>query len=63
MQLEENHPDPIWGAAAIGRVIGRNPRQTFFLLESGLLPAKKIGARWVASKRKLLATLTDEAAA
>jgi hypothetical protein len=60
MQLEDNHSDLVWGAIAIGKVIGRNPRQAFFLLENGLVPAKKVGERWVASRKKLLATLTDE---
>jgi hypothetical protein len=60
LQVAEQNPDPVWGAAAIGRVIGRNQRLTFSLLERGLLPARKVGGRWVASKRKLLATVTGD---
>jgi hypothetical protein len=34
----------IWGAEEIGRVINRTPRQTFWLLEQGLVPgARKWG--------------------
>jgi hypothetical protein len=39
---------PIWGADAIGKVIGRTGKQTVYLLEKGLIPARKIGDRWVA---------------
>jgi hypothetical protein len=43
-----------WGAAGIGRVIGRTPRQTIHLLESGRLPAKKVGGYWAARVKALL---------
>ncbi len=45
--------DPIWGAKAIGEEIGRSPRSTFYLLESGAIPARKVGTLWVASRREL----------
>jgi hypothetical protein len=45
--------DLIWGVSAIGREIGRNPRQTFHLLDTGRLPGKKIGGRWCASRSGL----------
>jgi hypothetical protein len=45
---------PVWGARAIGRVIGRKPTETFHLLKAGKLPAKKIGASWVAMPSALL---------
>jgi hypothetical protein len=44
----------VWGAAAIGRVINRSPRQAVYLLEKGELPAKKIGGRWCGSRAKLI---------
>jgi hypothetical protein len=54
--------DIVWGAEAIGQVIGRKPRQAFHLLESGCLPAKKLGGRWCASRRKLIeAVVGDDA--
>jgi len=41
---------PVWGAAEIGRIINRNPRQTHHLLTSGLIKsARRIGGRWVAN--------------
>ena len=50
----------LWGAAAIGQAINRTRRETFYLLESGKLPARKLGSRWVASRRDLLAALRGE---
>jgi hypothetical protein len=58
--LAELIADVVWGAEAIGRVIGKTPRATFHLLERGLLPARKVGKQWVASRRKLLQALTGE---
>ena len=52
-------PDLIWGCSAIAEVIGRSERATFHLLKSQLLPAKRIGGRWCASRRKLLEALTE----
>jgi hypothetical protein len=45
----------IWGAANIGRELNRNARQTFHLLESGVVPgAEKVGNQWVVRRRNLL---------
>lgn len=52
-KLATDETDAVWGATAIGRVINRTARQTFHLLESGSLPARKVGRSWVASRRKL----------
>jgi hypothetical protein len=49
--------DLVWGCGAIGKIINRNNRQTFHLLESGALPTKKVGHRWVASCRRLASLL------
>ena len=57
-----NRNDLVWGARAIGSVINRETRQTFGLLESKQLPAKKVGGRWVASRQRLLNHLAGEAA-
>lgn len=48
---------PIYGAAAIGRVIGLNPRQAYHALENGYLAtvADKFGGRWRSTPRRLLA--------
>lgn len=49
----------VWGGDAIAKVIGRTSRVTFKLLESGQLPAKKVGNRWVAERSKLITFFTD----
>ncbi|WP_292500199.1 hypothetical protein [Mesorhizobium sp.] len=36
-------------------MINKKPRQAFHLLESGLLPARKVGNQWVAERGKLRA--------
>lgn len=46
--------DLIWGAEAIARAIGRTTKQTFHMLEKGSLPARRVGGRWVASRRQLV---------
>ncbi|WP_181166176.1 MULTISPECIES: DNA-binding protein [unclassified Mesorhizobium] len=60
--IASNPIDLVWGCAAIARVIRRTPRQTFHLLESGSLPAKKVGGRWVIERGKLLALFMEDAA-
>ncbi|MCK1619561.1 hypothetical protein IVA96_23890 [Bradyrhizobium sp. 159] len=47
MKIDNPETDLIWGAAAIGRVIGRTEKGAFHALESGRVPgAKKIAGRW-----------------
>jgi hypothetical protein len=43
-----NHQDEfVWGAAAIGPIIGRTEKGAFHALESGRVPgAKKVAGRW-----------------
>ena len=55
--------DLLWGAGAIAEAINLPVRATFHLLENGRLPARKVGKRWVASRRALIDALTGEAAA
>ncbi|TIP42437.1 MAG: DNA-binding protein [Mesorhizobium sp.] len=62
MKTTDNQPDLVWGCAAIARVIRRTQRQTFYMLENGTLPAKKVGGRWVSERGKLLAHLLEDAA-
>jgi hypothetical protein len=41
---------PVWGADAIGVLIGRDARQTHHLLNSGQIKsARKVGGRWTAN--------------
>jgi hypothetical protein len=66
MTIEESEPgaihDRLWGADAIAAVLNLTPRQTWYLLEKHLLPAKKVGGRWTASRRALLTYLDGEGA-
>ena len=45
--------DILWGVRAISEEIDRTERQTFYLLETGQLPAKKIGGRWCSTRTVL----------
>ena len=45
--------DLIWGAEAIALAISVPVRRAFYLLETGALPAKKVGGRWVVERSKL----------
>jgi hypothetical protein len=59
--LSENDHDVLWGVPAIARAINRSKRQTYHLLSRGVLrgAAKKTGGRWSASRRKLVAAVTE----
>jgi hypothetical protein len=54
--------DLVWGGEEIGRAINRTGRQAFHLLENGLLPAKKVGGQWCASRAALRRALIGEVA-
>ena len=54
--------DLIWGVAEIARLIGRTERQTYHMIQSGHLSVvKQVGARYVASRQKLIACFTEAA--
>ena len=57
---DKDADDLLWGVREIGKAIRRSDRQTYHLLMRGLLPGRKIGASWVASRRKLLAALMGD---
>ena len=52
--------DALWGASAIAAFIGVSRRRAFFLLQAGILPARKVGGTWCALKSALLAYLRGE---
>jgi hypothetical protein len=52
---ESDSSDLVWGAGAIAKVIGLPVAATYHKLEHGHLPARKVGAQWVASRKRLLA--------
>lgn len=54
--------DLVWGVGAIGHVIGRNYQQTYHMIRTGKLPAKQVGERWVASRKKLIEFFMEDAA-
>ncbi len=60
-EKEAEPPKPIWGAKAIGKEIDRSTRSTFHLLETGAIPARKVGNLWVSSRRELRRTLFGQA--
>jgi hypothetical protein len=47
--------DIIWGVEAIAKAISRSQRQTFWILEKKLIPARKVGRLWAVSRRGLRA--------
>ena len=50
--IDPEHLDLIWGAAAIAKELGTEPRKAYHLLERRRVPgAMKIGALWVLSRR------------
>ena len=51
--LAKQENDTLWGVQAIADFIGHNRRQTYYYLQEGLIPGKKIGAIWVGSKSKI----------
>jgi hypothetical protein len=62
--IDNESSDIVWGAAEIGRVIGKSKRQAFYLLEAGLLPGRKVGRQWCASRERLVrAVIGEESAA
>ncbi len=50
---DHREDSPLWGAKAIAEEICRSEQQTYYLLETGKLPARKVGASWVATRRRL----------
>jgi hypothetical protein len=45
--------DLIWGAEAIAETLNQKLRPIYYQLENGLIPAGKIGEKWVASRSAL----------
>ena len=52
--------DLLWGAQAIADYIGKNYRQTVYLLSTNKLPAQKIGATWIGHRAKIRARLLGD---
>ena len=61
--------EPLWGAPAIAAELFPNTTEseqksvlgkTYYMLEKGLIPARKVGASWVAERSKLRAFVMGE---
>jgi hypothetical protein len=59
---DDDLADLLWGAQAVADYIGKNYRQTVYLLSTKKLPARKIGQTWLARKSELRRALLGEAA-
>ena len=44
---------PVWGVKAIAEIVNLRPKQAYYLLEIGVLPATKVGGRWAALPSRL----------
>ena len=60
MEKDDEFADLLWGAQAIADYIGKNYRQTVYLLSTKRLPAQKIGAMWIGRRSKIRARLLGE---
>jgi hypothetical protein len=52
---------PVWGAPAIAEIINRSETKTYYLLERGYVPGRKIGKTWTSTPRELLAAVIGRA--
>ena len=50
----------LWGVKNIARAIGKPPRGVYHLLETGRLPARKIGRQLIATKEALDRFFADQ---
>jgi hypothetical protein len=51
---------PVWGASAIAAEIGLDRQATYHLLSKNLLPARRVGRRWVSTPSQLRRALGAE---
>ena len=59
--MSEASPEFVWGAQAIGEVIGVDLRSAIHLLQTRKIPARKVGKKWVSRRAELVAVLTGTA--
>jgi hypothetical protein len=53
-KTDDDSDVPVWGAAAIAKVLNTTTRKAFHLLEERRVDASKIGTQWVSTRRRLL---------
>lgn len=51
--MNDQQLKPVWGAEKIGEILGTSVRKTFYLLEKGLVPARKVGGSWMSTEGEL----------
>jgi hypothetical protein len=51
--MNDKRLKPVWGAEEIGKILGTSLRKTFYLLERGLVPARKVGGSWQSTEGEL----------
>jgi hypothetical protein len=60
--VNDSKPEIVWGAEAIGRLIGRSTKSTFDALEKGKIPgAAKVAGRWGINPRVFFAAFETAA--
>ena len=51
----------VWGAAEIGKIVGRSEKQIYYLVEKGMLKSiRRVGSRLCADAGRLLAELAGD---
>jgi hypothetical protein len=60
VQSNDDFSDLLRGAQAVADYIGKNYRQTVYLLSTKQLPGWKVGAVWHSTKPKIRARLLGE---
>ena len=58
--IQDAEHDLIWTGSEIAKALNLTERQCWHLLERGALPARKIGGKWVASRRALLRAILPD---
>ena len=51
--MNDRQLQPVWGAENISKILGVSLRKGFYLLEKGLVPARKVGGSWQSTKGEL----------
>ena len=56
----QRKPTGVWGGRAIGKAINKPARATYWLLENGIIPARKVGRQWQTTDVEIEAFLKGE---
>ena len=54
---DPNPLDLVWGAEGVAPIIKRTERQARYLLRSGAIPSRRVGTRFVTTRREIIAAL------